>query len=111
MAYEVCTGCGAAKNPRAKLSFHETDDWGMLCGNCFGKKLRQAPPAGPPPQDNLVVVPCPACEGRGKAGAPKHQRCSTCVGFGSVRVEANALPIFAPKKKEEPAEPQLLTEG
>ena len=111
MSYVVCRGCGAAKNPRSKLTFHETEEFGWLCGKCLGRRMKQTIPTGPQPQGNLVVVVCPACLGRGKAGAPKHQRCTSCIGFGSVRVEENALPVFSPKKEGEPADgPQLLME-
>jgi hypothetical protein len=111
VSYVVCRGCGAAKNPRSKLTFHDTEEFGWLCGNCYGMRKRQAPEPGPPVQDNLVVVVCPSCVGKGKSGAPKFERCSTCVGFGSVRVAANALAVFKPKLETEPAEPQVLTEG
>lgn len=111
MSYAVCRGCGAARNPRSKLTFHDTEEFGWLCGNCFARRINQPISTGPQPTGNLVVVICPACTGKGKAGAPKFGRCSTCVGFGSVRVEENALPVYSPKKVEEPAEPQLLTEG
>ena len=112
MSYVVCRGCGAAKNPRSKLTFHETEEFGWLCGNCHGARIRQAATANTTRQhENLVVVVCPACVGKGKCGAPKFTRCSTCIGYGSVRVAENALAVFTPKKVEEPAEPQLLTEG
>jgi len=114
VSYAVCRGCGAAKNPRSKLTFHETEEFGWLCGNCYGMRMRQGADKAPEPAPRgvLVVVLCPSCEGRGKGRAPKFERCTTCTGYGSVRVQANALPVFTiPSRESEPAEPQLLTEG
>jgi len=111
VSYVVCRGCGAAKNPKSKLTFHETEEQGWLCGNCFNRWSSQSELTEEKHETNLVVVVCPSCGGKGKANAPKFERCTTCIGFGSVQVAQNALAVFRPRTEEEPAEPQVLTEG
>lgn len=96
----VCDTCRAAENPRGQLAFHDTAE-GALCDRCF--KARTAPVgASPSPlmastqeMAALVVVKCPPCGGRGFDDFTR-LKCSSCVGYGSVRVPANALPVYRP---------------
>lgn len=109
----MCKVCRAAENPKSKLAFHETLE-GVFCDT--HNPMQQSPlKVQPETGGALTVIQCPVCGGSGRQAA----ECSTCIGYGSVRVQLNAIPVFRPKpisgpslatKKEPGAEAPSPTE-
>jgi len=118
--YRMCVRCGCAENPRSQLAFADTPE-GAMCANCYERHYgavaapRQAPvgiPAPIPgggmvlPETGMLVIPCPDCGGR--PAGPHGKPCKTCLGFLSVRVAENALPVYIPPQPKK--RPEILTE-
>lgn len=102
----VCNRCRKAENPKGELRFTDSPE-GVLCHECY-KKYYEISRAfneelGIVPTEELVVIVCPTC--RGKHHAMHGNVCESCCGYGSVRIPANALPVYRPGKHK-----QLLTE-
>ena len=85
MSYETCVKCSRGRNPASPMRWHQTN-FGSVCDRCFAN---EPPPPTPAQEAEMVVVRCPSCR-----GAATVSPCETCIGYGSVRVEANALPVY-----------------
>lgn len=48
----------------------------------------------------FVVIPCPAGPSDYSGATPTHKDCPKCLGYGSVRVPANTLPVMLRKRPE-----------
>ena len=117
----TCEVCGRADNPLSALKFKKHVDGKIYCADHDPNSLdsalpRVAPnPVGLSPMassaGSLVVIPCPEC--RGMSNKPHGKLCVGCAGYGSVRIPANNLVVYRPRKEgdELPPPPQLLTEG
>ena len=101
----TCATCGAADNPLGKLRFKKHHG-AIYCENHMPDGLDQALPevaSDPLPfgieasAGSLVVIPCPEC--RLMSNKPHGRICQGCAGYGSVRIAANNLVVYRPKKE------------
>lgn len=97
----MCEVCRAAENPKSKLRFHDTPS-GVLCDGCYERRYFPGVPGSPlkgsETPSQLVVVHCPPCGGSGRREviSTLTETCRSCLGYGSVRVAANAIPVYRP---------------
>jgi hypothetical protein len=114
MAHRTCTKCMAADNPLSRLRFQKSRvDGKLYCENCLpdraGAELASAPSAPDfRPSAGLVVVNCPDCAGG--MHRPHQKPCTTCAGYGAVRMEASMLNVYRPKAVSPSTEPVILME-
>jgi len=69
---------------------------GTLCDNCYSRFYPgiNATAADVYPIE-CAVITCPEC--RGKHHAPRGKECSSCKGYGVVRIEQRHLAKYEPK--------------
>lgn len=90
----LCNRCKKAENPLGKLTFVDSPE-GTLCSGCYERFYAGfSTPAADALGSELVVIICPEC--RGKHHAPKGKECSTCKGYGAVRIASKHLAKYIP---------------
>jgi hypothetical protein len=99
----ICNRCRSAENPLGALSFQDSPE-GPLCDPCYAKLYAAIAPTEDPAasQPNFTVITCPVC--RGKHHASHGLPCTTCVGYGAVKIPTNALAIYSPWNEDKDPE-------
>lgn len=113
MAHRTCVKCMAADNPLSRLRFQKSRvDGRLYCDNCLPDRVGAEPASAPVvpglrPSAGLVVVNCPDCAGG--VHRPHQKPCTTCAGYGAVRIESSMLNVYRPKAVTS-SEPEILME-
>lgn len=111
--HRMCSKCQAAVNPLSRLRFMKSRvDGRVYCENCLpdNQAAEANSAAFAPslkPSAGYVVIDCPDCAGG--VHRPHQKPCTTCAGYGAVRIEVGLLNVYRPKPITK-TEPVVLTE-
>ncbi len=111
MAHRVCETCRKAENPLGRLRFNKHIDGIVYCEECLPVRVEVLDPTPPAyassplkgtSAGSFVVIRCPDCRSSQLAA-----NCDACANYGSVRIPANFLNVYRPKKNT-PEPPETL---